>query len=393
MIKTYLTTICLCLLPCLGLCGTIGLYTNLETNDIHWTSRDFGNELVTVANEIASVVNWSPGLRALNQVGWRANSSLNTVVTNWTIREMQDMIIARYDDLYFGTNTLEGQTNLYALSALGGQGANENFFPIEDFYQAAGLTTNGFRRVPCTNAWPSAWTNMNDPAYLYGTIQAGDIVGPWNVDDIQRCFDVMTQRVSEASWRNVGYPTETNRYIESNNTYTNYADAVAALTADWGSDSLVSLSLEPRAYAYASYSVTLGQYQLTAYRIFSTAAIQAEGVGVDRTITYYSRVGDVSVSSTTRTNIFTFDSNGDDVQYQTWHAWSVTNAAPTSAAQWVYSDYLGDQSLPLPTLPTQPATNEFLKVGYEMDAGYKLSLGADDKPIAIETFEWSYTRE
>lgn len=42
----------------------------------------------------------------------------------------------------------------------------------------------GVRRISGP-LWPSNWTNYNDPAYSYGVMQAGDIIGPWIYADLQ----------------------------------------------------------------------------------------------------------------------------------------------------------------------------------------------------------------
>jgi len=48
----------------------------------------------------------------------------------------------------------------------------------------------GFRRVAGAN-WPSDWTDYNDPAYSYGKIQTGDIIGPWLIVDLQNGLNAL----------------------------------------------------------------------------------------------------------------------------------------------------------------------------------------------------------
>lgn len=56
-------------------------------------------------------------------------------------------------------------------------------FTLATWRVAAGLHAYGFRRA---QSWPLDWTDQNDPAYQHGHMQAGDIIGPWVFDDIQR---------------------------------------------------------------------------------------------------------------------------------------------------------------------------------------------------------------
>jgi len=372
--------------------GTVGTYTPM-TGTVNWASIQIMSELETVANEIAVVVNWTPGTRQTNNVGTNAASRANSMTNLWTYREMQDMIYLQYDDLWFGTNVLEGQTNRYALSALGGGGTYENNFYINDFYIASGLHTNGFRRA--TTNWPINWTNINDQHYQYGLMQSGDIVGPWIFDDIQRCFDNMNRIVSGGTW-------DDNTTLFSNRvselaTYTNWTEAVNNLTADWG-DSRSYGSL-PAARSQATYGQSdfppyEFNYSLYAERTANKGYITPPGIGVARDIEYYARaVKPTPTVSAPRINVKIFDSNGDDVLEDQWHSWNtVSNFTPTSATHRAYASiYLGNTNLPLPTLVSAPATNEYRQTGYMIQG--RIDKFYTDSMIAIEHFEWSYTRE
>ena len=63
--------------------------------------------------------------------------------------------------------------------------------------ELAGLHPSGFRRVPGA-AWPSDWTDANDPAYSYGRIEPGDIIGPWLLTDLQRGYSALRWTALEA---------------------------------------------------------------------------------------------------------------------------------------------------------------------------------------------------
>jgi hypothetical protein len=48
-----------------------------------------------------------------------------------------------------------------------------------------------FRRATSYDPEVNDWTDYNDPMYSYGTIQSGDIRGPWIFEDLQKAFDAL----------------------------------------------------------------------------------------------------------------------------------------------------------------------------------------------------------
>ncbi len=58
------------------------------------------------------------------------------------------------------------------------------FWTSATFPAAAGLHADGWRRA-------TEWDGVNDPAWSYGTIQSGDIRGPWVFEDLQKAFSML----------------------------------------------------------------------------------------------------------------------------------------------------------------------------------------------------------
>ena len=54
----------------------------------------------------------------------------------------------------------------------------------EEVFAAAGLPPTGFRRA-------TAWDGVTDPVWQYGQMQAGDIIGPWIIEDLQKLLSVL----------------------------------------------------------------------------------------------------------------------------------------------------------------------------------------------------------
>lgn len=50
--------------------------------------------------------------------------------------------------------------------------------------------TGGPRRV-AGSSWPTDWTDLDDAAYSYGKCQAGDLIGPWLIRDLQVAMSML----------------------------------------------------------------------------------------------------------------------------------------------------------------------------------------------------------
>jgi hypothetical protein len=79
-------------------------------------------------------------------------------------------------------------------------------YTLAQWRYVAGLHADGFRRVPGP-AWPADWTDLNDPAYQYGHCQAGDIIGPWLLVDLQRGFSAL-----RLTWQTPSYTSIASYY-------------------------------------------------------------------------------------------------------------------------------------------------------------------------------------
>jgi hypothetical protein len=61
------------------------------------------------------------------------------------------------------------------------------YFTLATWRTAAGLNESGFRRVP----EGVEWNGDDDPVWSYGQMQAGDIIGPWIFEDLQKGFGAL----------------------------------------------------------------------------------------------------------------------------------------------------------------------------------------------------------
>lgn len=102
----------------------------------------------------------------------------------------------------------------------------------ENVCKAAGIwkdaTHYGFRRVAGPDL-PADWTDVNDPAYSFGYMQAGDIIGPWIMRDLQALLNLLVWTSGTTEWLGGGYA--------GGATAGTIAAAKAAAEADWHVDS------------------------------------------------------------------------------------------------------------------------------------------------------------
>ena len=162
--------------------------------------------LASTLNSVCVAVGFTPVTHGLS---W-ANTQVVAEITV-SIRDRYDAINASYvaddtddrvpgdDATTIGPSTndqswLEWQNMLEALPAhlryidpdqpIVGQPRAVTSMTLAAWRIKAGIT-NGFRRATSYDPAADAWTDYADPMYSYGTIQEGDVMGPWIVQDLQ----------------------------------------------------------------------------------------------------------------------------------------------------------------------------------------------------------------
>ena len=107
-------------------------------------------------------------------------------------------------------------------------------YTLATFRTEAGFETDGFRRA---TEWPTDWTNAADAAYSFGKITAGDIVGPWIFEDLQKAFDAMR-------WTLATRPSPINAQQKEVDTGT-----ISELETKWASATWEAISTTDTTYA------------------------------------------------------------------------------------------------------------------------------------------------
>jgi hypothetical protein len=173
-------------------------------------------------------------------------------------------------------------------------------FDIDTWRAEAGIHADGFRRA---TTWPTDWEDLDDPAYSYGTIQAGDIIGPWLFQDLQNGLSALKWSSAYASpgvtdsayWYAIG---------EDSDTY-DCETARAAQIAAWSANTWASAASNYISGGYG-FSSSMGGTAKTfwAYRYRGKAIISSVYTGRPVAVDWYG------VSSMPTGTFSDFDSLG-----------------------------------------------------------------------------------
>jgi len=315
------------------------------------------NEITTVANEICEALGLSTKSAS---IAGRNAASCVTDATYWTIYDLQRLIYNNYTDFLPSDTDIEGE-------ASAAQPANYSSWST--FCTNAGLSSSGFRRIT-SQTWPADWTDVDDAAYSYGYAQAGDVVGPWNWEDVRLAFDEMVKMKKAVSWDQDG--TANNWKLgDSYPPYTStWAAAKTALTADYGNDTYTDTAAPLHIYYGNRTAASPAEYRAQADGLQNQAKLTYTALDTLTTLVEFF----VYAIKPSGGDVREWDANSDDVLEDQWHEWD-SKSSPSSP---VYSDHLG--SMTEPTAPAEPALNN------DRFRGWQVS----DK-VAIITFTWSYT--
>ena len=105
-----------------------------------------------------------------------------------------------------------------------------NYASAAAMFSAAGLTSSGyFRRIASGGTQPATWTSYGAPGWSYGTIQSGDLAGPWLWIDLQNALTALTRRIyslNSATAPNLQVYDLIGFYRQATNAYPTYTNAM-----------------------------------------------------------------------------------------------------------------------------------------------------------------------
>lgn len=140
------------------------------TDGLDWQSLSFLGELQLAWNERRYAVGHS-------SIGWVSAGTDIQAVSFWSRPD---------EDGYYVDGGIQSWLEKYCVRFLDYEQPLDPFpdqLTLAVWRTRACLHADGFRRA---TTWPADWTNPDDPAYMHGQMQAGDIIGPWVLQDVQR---------------------------------------------------------------------------------------------------------------------------------------------------------------------------------------------------------------
>lgn len=210
---------------------------------------------------------------------------------------------------------------------------------LAEVFSAAGLAHSNWRRYT---------THPDDGGDVaYGKMQAGDIIGPWIFEDIQKCLNVLVWMIEiSIGWQDV---VKYSGWGESRGSGATWAAAKAAAEADYASG-----AFGPRYPAAATEGFwqtwTPGErFIAQLWRSEAKAYAYIPWFGKARYADWWVRAS--KLYSDPAESIF--DAYGDGVIEDTWHRWSEDTPA-TADGTIVSGSKLGVAA----TMPNNPWCNE-----------------------------------
>ena len=178
---------------------------------------------------------------------------------------MQDWCEASCTSFVDHTATIEGASAI-------------TMFTLSTWRTEAGIA-DGFRRA---TTQPADWTDYDDPAYSYGTIEPGDIRGPWIFADLQKALHALKKTKKTAANSSIQYKVSQGFYEAS--AAAAVAEASSAWPGSWtDSDAYLSLFYEAEYNVYTAG----GDYFATVYRVRAEAAASSIPVHISHSAVAY----------------------------------------------------------------------------------------------------------
>ena len=233
------------------------------TNNIAWQAAAFLNEYVDAVSERDDVVGAPGVIPTTVSVGGDIQSAIGI------IKQLQ-VYVTNSGDLWLDPS----------VSDYNDDAAMPTEMTLSELYIAAEID-DGFRRATTI---PSDWEQYDDVAFSYGTIQTGDIIGPWIFADLQAALNVLTRtNAVNADYAVTGvYSGDSGGSVHAS-----YAAAITAATTDWQAQA-DSTTSSPLAYTDGYVNAMTGWGAL-ANRQRTTVQIDASPAGQDRTVTWYMK--------------------------------------------------------------------------------------------------------
>jgi len=261
---------------------------------LDWQHVDFLNELVGAWSERRQAI----GQSAVDDVA--AGDDIQAV-TFW--KAMQDWIEDECDNFFNHDDTIEGASSV-------------PMFDVAGLRTAAGLNASGFRRA---TVWepdtPPDWET--DVSFSYGKMQAGDIIGPWIFDDLQKAFDALR-------WTTKNPTSKTGNFYFGSGLGNDFDEAKTACLADWEDTGTHSDDYDIVFYVPSSYPDAMGGSRKDAQYTVSSIPTM-----VSHTADFASKFGASATGS-----FYDYDGvAGTEDLYSVWH--SFTSASASSRAAYI----------------------------------------------------------
>jgi len=234
------------------------------------------------------------------------------------------------------------------------------FLTLSAWKTNSGLA-DGFRRATSYDPAVNDWTDYSDPMYSYGTIQAGDIRGPWIFEDLQAAFDALrwTRRDTRTSTENLQ-----KREVEKDED--TLQESIDAVVAAWPSEAWVDGGTSEDVNYIASF--TLRPTRVTASRQRAKRVYDFIADHIIHSAEHYIRPRKPTISGERPYN----DTDGLDEDH-----WALMQEFDAEAIDTRTTDFLPFNDVPIPSDPVRINNNDTFYNANARDAENLLLLKWD----------------
>ncbi len=208
---------------------------------------------------------------------------------------------------------------------------------------------NGFRRA---TTWPTDWTDYNDPAYSYGRIEEGDIIGPWLFNDAYNGLNLLRWGWIPSSGTNYSLYGAWSGDGETNTKESGLQQGAVWATAKSNAETAFGASGSARSDdndtgAQASCATFVGGYYANISRMWGYLTLNTAGSSLSgnfaKDIDYYTEPRKYSV----------WHSHGDGLVEDIRDKFDTQSLAAGVTVP-ISDNHIGDKTFSYPTWPAQP---------------------------------------
>jgi hypothetical protein len=197
--------------------------------------------------------------------------------------------------------------------------------------------------------------------FSFGYAQAGDIIGPWIMEDLQRALNMMI-------WTRYTYildrKEENNRKLGTGQSEASWAAAKSATETSYTGSSTSTATI-CEAFSYGNYYIGIVGWQAILSRTYQYGHVTIDST-LAKEVDWYCWA-QIDALYTQFMEVVEFGAHGDEVIQNAFSLWLTETKAAGSAEEWATTTKIASGSLTQPVWTSEPAQRQENYLGYQID--------------------------